>query len=573
MRTANHTTHRRRARAAWGALVAAAVLATGLTGTAPATAATRPTGPLVPASGALLGAYVSSGTWTNNGDAMSYLAARESRLGRRFAIDSHYYSWRASIPSGLEQADLAGGRVPMVTWEPTEGLAGVLSGADDALVRQRARSLKALGRPVMLRFAHEMNGNWYPWGGARISTPGTTDGPAKFVRAWKHVHDLFAAEGATNVVWVWSPNWLSVPGDSWNAFTKYYPGDAYVDWVATDLYNWGSRYGGWVQMSGLLKPVYNAYAATKPIMVAETSSVEGTDAQATAGLTKAAWVDRVRADLKTAFPSVAAVVWFDQKKNDVDWRLDTSASALSALKAFGADPWFAPRAGVTAPPLTPSSQVLVTLRPDRTGAVPLSGRTLSGLAYVRAQPLNGVEKVSFWLDDPQRTRAPRRVDTYAPYDLVDGTATNALDTSTLAAGGHTLTVGSTVAGYTEVTTVPFSVAAAPTAVPVSAVRLSTSAKRTNTLALSGKTVTGRIYVDARPVVRVSSVAYYLDDPTRSRAPLHREWVGPFDLVGATSSGDATAFDTSTLRAGAHTLTLLTTFGSTREVTQVTFTKG
>ena len=573
MRTLHHTHLRRRVLAALAALATAATLAGGATGATTADAATRPTGPLVPASGVLLGAYTSSGTWTNNTDAMSYLASRESKLGRRFAIDSHYYSWRASIPSGLEQADLAGGRVPMVTWEPTEGLDGVLSGADDALVRQRARALKALARPVMLRFAHEMNGDWYPWGSTALSTPGTHDAPAKFVRAWRHVHDLFAAEGATNVVWVWSPNWLSVPTDSWNAFTNYYPGDAYVDWVATDLYNWGSKYGGWVNLSSLLKPVYNTYAATKPIMVAETSSVEGTAAQAATGLTKAAWVDKVRTDLQTTFPSVAALVWFDQKKNDVDWRFDTSASALTALKAMAADPGFAPRAGVTAPPLTPPSKVLVTLRPDRTGAVPLAGQTLSGLAYVRAEPLNGVEQVAFWLDDPQRTGAPRRVDTYAPYDLVDGTATNALDTSTLAAGSHTLTVASTVAGYTEVTTVTFAVANPPTAVPVSAVRLSTSPLRTNTLALNGKTVTGKVYVDARPVVQVGSIAFYLDDPTRSRQPIHTEWVAPYDLSGSTSSGTANPFDTSTLAAGAHTLTLLTTFGGRSEVTQVTFTKG
>lgn len=573
MRTMNHTRLRRRARAALAVLAAAATLAAGLGGAAGAAAATRPTGPLVPASGALLGAYVSNGTWTNNSDAMSYLAARETRLGRRFAIDSHYYSWRASIPSGLEQADLAGGRIPMITWEPTEGLGGVLSGADDALVRQRARALKALGRPVMVRFAHEMNGNWYPWGGVNLNTPGTTDGPSKFVRAWRHVHDLFGAEGASNVVWVWSPNWMSVPTESWNAFTAYYPGDGYVDWVATDLYNWGNRYGGWVNLSSMLKPVYNAYAATKPIMVAETSSVEGTAAQALTGLTKAGWVDKARADLRTTFPAVAAVVWFDQRKNEVDWRLDTSAPALTAVKALGADPWFAPTAAVTAPPLVPTSKVLVTLRPDRTGAVPLAGQSLSGLAYVRVEPVNGVEKVSFWIDDPQRVGAPRRIDTYAPYDLVDGTATNGLDTSTLSAGSHTLTVASTVAGYTEVTTVTFAVANSPTAVPVSAVRLSTSANRSNTVALSGKTVTGKVFVDVRPVVRVSSVAFHLDDPTRLRAPLHTEWVSPYDLAGSSASGAANAFDTSTLKAGAHTLTVVTTFGSVREVTQVTFTKG
>ena len=63
-----------------------------------------------------------------------------------------------------------------------------------------ARALAAFGGPVRLRFAQEMNGDWYPWG---AGTNGNT--PAEFVRAWRHVHDIFTAAGATNVQWVWSP--------------------------------------------------------------------------------------------------------------------------------------------------------------------------------------------------------------------------------------------------------------------------------------------------------------------------------------------------------------------------------
>jgi mannan endo-1,4-beta-mannosidase len=85
-----------------------------------------------------------------------------------------------------------------------------------------------------------MNGNWEKWSPANN---GSTPDPAAFVAAWRHVHDLFVQNGATNVVWVWCPNATDVPNATsapWNHWTNYYPGDTYVDWVGIDGYNWGN---------------------------------------------------------------------------------------------------------------------------------------------------------------------------------------------------------------------------------------------------------------------------------------------------------------------------------------------
>ena len=91
--------------------------------------------------------------------------------------------------------------------------------------------------PLLLRFAHEMNADWYPWDGVRASAPGTHDGPARYVAAWRHVHAVFAAAGATNVRWVWSPNHRSIPAAAWNDAARYYPGDDVVDWIGVDGYD------------------------------------------------------------------------------------------------------------------------------------------------------------------------------------------------------------------------------------------------------------------------------------------------------------------------------------------------
>ena len=57
------------------------------------------------------------------------------------------------------------------------------------------------GKPLFVRFAQEMNGDWFPWG---RGVDGNT--ARDFRKAWKHVVDLFRFHGATNVRWVWSPN-------------------------------------------------------------------------------------------------------------------------------------------------------------------------------------------------------------------------------------------------------------------------------------------------------------------------------------------------------------------------------
>jgi hypothetical protein len=105
-------------------------------------------------------------------------------------------------------------------------LADVTAGKEDAKIRAWAQKAKAWGYPFLIRPWWEMNGNWYAWGR-----------DPNFVAAWRHFHDVVVAEGATNVTWVWVVNgiWQDPASDP----APYYPGDAYVDWVGMDSYNWG----------------------------------------------------------------------------------------------------------------------------------------------------------------------------------------------------------------------------------------------------------------------------------------------------------------------------------------------
>ncbi len=285
--------------------------------------------PLEPATGAYLGVYSDFG---GNTSAQS-VAIREAEIGRTFKLDAHYYDWTDTFPGAAEAADAGKGRIPVITWWGTK-LSSITNGSSDQLIKSRAAAIKSFGKPVFLRWGAEMNGNWFAWSGSANG-----NNPSLFVAAWRRIHNLFRAAGVSNVAWVWAPNADSKPGgtslSSWNNWRHYYPGDAYVDWVGIDGYNWGSIYS-WQSPASIFDPIYRDYAARKPIMIAETSSVES-------GGSKAGWIDALRAWF-TSRPSAAALVWFDTNTSStsIDWRVDSSASSLSHFRSLALNSYFRP---------------------------------------------------------------------------------------------------------------------------------------------------------------------------------------------------------------------------------------
>ncbi len=246
-----------------------------------------------------------------------------------------YKDFHQPAPLTELEAVRSRGAVTLLTWEPwawgggTEqpaySLDRIAAGDFDPYLREWGHALAQWGHPVMLRFGHEMNGNWYPWS---EGINGNTEGD--YVAAWRHVHDVVASTGAGNISWVWNPNvpyWGSTP------LAQLYPGSGYVDAVALDGYNWGTSTGwsAWVDPAGLfgdgLGQLRNL-APGKEILIAETASAE-------AGGSKAAWNTSLVEYLR-AQSDVSAVVWFHFNK-ETDWRINSStASAESVAAALAA---------------------------------------------------------------------------------------------------------------------------------------------------------------------------------------------------------------------------------------------
>jgi hypothetical protein len=251
-------------------------------------------------------------------------ALRREQLGRDPRIVHRYYAWMDPLPRTMP--GLPADAILLVSWDGAP-YSTINNGSQDALIAAAADALAAYGHPVFLRWAWEMNGNWYTWGGAKNGND-----PGGFVAAWRRIHDIFTARRATNVAWVWGPNCYSVPDQSWNDMTRYYPGDAYVDWVAVSGY-FASR----ETPDYLFGPVVRNYAGRKPIMIAETGALEK------GGTVKADWIDQLAAYV-VARPAIGALVWFDTDNdhgNGKNWRIDSTPSSLAAYRKLAHDPRFA----------------------------------------------------------------------------------------------------------------------------------------------------------------------------------------------------------------------------------------
>jgi len=321
----------------------------------------------VPASGFYVGAYTKHADGYGQDREQQATTDLESRLGRRLHIDHHYYAWQDSFPSWREPWDINNDRIPMISWNG-ENTDSIAKGDYDGMISARAQAVAMLKTPVFIRWFWEMDGN---------KKAGFISSPASYVRAWRHIHDIFIAAGATNVAWVWCPNASAFDdGDA----MAYYPGASYVDWVCADGYNFAPNRPGdeWESFG----QIFNGFSAAgtrlnKPLMVGETGVLERGAGE------KAAWF-RAAHDWVAAHPAIAALVYFnaDSTNNGIsyNWRVDTAPASFEGFRYLftgpapvpPADPVpsAAPDPAAPAEPVTAPNTPLATPRPAHTRPAP-----------------------------------------------------------------------------------------------------------------------------------------------------------------------------------------------------------
>ncbi len=209
--------------------------------------------------------------------------------------------------------------------EPQPGYRNIdiARGAQDRYIMRFARSLARYPGTVWLRYAHEMNGYWYPW---------SRDARA-YRWAWRRVVRLFGVAGADNVRFVWSVNanlyerearWL-------RAARRYWPGSRYVDAVGSTMIDFGGDKDYTVaRFAPRLRALRRSFR--KPVILAETNTeYDGRDV----------WLRDLRRMLR-GMPWVRAVFWSQLPSRGkahrtgttgvVDWDVQRDPTAAAALR-------------------------------------------------------------------------------------------------------------------------------------------------------------------------------------------------------------------------------------------------
>lgn len=212
------------------------------------------------------------------------------------------------------------------TGEGGRWLGAIARGRLDGYWREWAEGAAAFGAPVILRFGFEMNGDWFPWGGR----------PEAFVAAWRQVWKIVREAGADNVLFLFSPNVVWDPEREETRIPPYHPGDAFVDLLGLDGYNFGDGHSPWHRWQSY-EEVFGASVATmarwpQPLLLAEVGCADDPR--------KAAWL----AEFLEAFRAddrLAGFIYFNHhnpRKNEPDWRLESDPRSLEAFRSELAGP-------------------------------------------------------------------------------------------------------------------------------------------------------------------------------------------------------------------------------------------
>ncbi len=235
------------------------------------------------------------------------------------------------------------GMMPMLSWEPWDyrapvqadksrsnqsryALSRIINGEFDAYIRSYADGIRGLDYQVAIRFAHEMNGFWYPW-----SEQANGNRPGEYVQMWRHVHDIFKRAGVTNVLWVWSAN---VSYANSGQLSALYPGDDQVDWIGLSGYYGTEGHEQYQSFQSVFEPTFNELRrfSRKPLVLTEVGATDSAGRRAD-------WIRDMFATLPRR-PDVIGVIWFEAVR-ELDWRLAKTPVAAAAYAAAAADPRYA----------------------------------------------------------------------------------------------------------------------------------------------------------------------------------------------------------------------------------------
>lgn len=269
------------------------------------------------------------------------LNALQEEVGFQPGIIMFYLAWPdedeqsgAIFPKDALQTIWSSKAVPCLSWEPQEILAQeIIQGRWDAYLSRFAEEVKQFEKPVIIRFAHEMNLEHYHWGVRKTNYNYKT--PPLYKKMFQYVYTFFKNKKASNALFAFCPNTDSIPNVFWNRIANYYPGDNFVDIIGLDGYNFGTSMkaekDGWNSSWRSFDEVFSIsfqelkkIAPRKPLLIFETGS-------SNFGGDRRIWLKNA---LDTAQRwQIKGLIWFQVDK-ETDWRLSTKERKILKKQTF-----------------------------------------------------------------------------------------------------------------------------------------------------------------------------------------------------------------------------------------------
>lgn len=272
--------------------------------------------------------------------------------GRYPAIWTVWSAWgdagHKEFPSSMVRQIKDRNAVPLVFWEPVKGgrtgctdysrMNKIKSGKFDRYIKTWARAAKKSNTMVLVRFAHEVNGRYFPW------TVGSCGNTVKsYKAAWKRVHNLVRNRvGAKNVKFVWTVVKKNASGG--NPYKKFYPGNKHVQYAGFSNFNWGSQ-GSWTPMAKGISNVMrwlNKFTK-KPVIIAELGSNKYGGPTGNTNVDKPTWIKSGYKATYKKYPRIKAIVYLNENLTNVghpDWSLNNPGQSMDAFRDIVNDPRF-----------------------------------------------------------------------------------------------------------------------------------------------------------------------------------------------------------------------------------------
>lgn len=272
------------------------------------------------------------------GSELARVRATEAAIGSRIDLIRWFRRWDSPRQLGDMAILLGEGRRVHVSLRPAAGGGRIIPWRDLAEAPE--------GSPLY--------DEWIAWIDFMVALPDgsfvtmnhepeTTDSAANgdaadFIAMWQRFHGLVHERGGDHLQLVWVMTGGSFTRDT---AEEWYPGDAYVDVIGADVYNWYQCQGTnrpWRSFEELLAaPIEFAQARSKPLAVPETASVEDPERPEA----KAEWIRQLaetvsRDDLGV---ELLYVSWFNVTAPggtwpQCVWDIDTSASSAAAFSEY-----------------------------------------------------------------------------------------------------------------------------------------------------------------------------------------------------------------------------------------------